>query len=328
MTKHTVQDLENRDMRLDRYLRQQGLYFPQSLMEKWSRKKELLINDNKAKASSRVKAGDVITYPDHALSKEPPSTPSPLILTQDEAQAQLASMTLYEDDHILVLNKPPHLATQGGTQQKISVDDILRQASPLKRLRLTHRIDKETSGLLVVAKSSDAASLLTQAFRERAVFKTYLALCHGLFQDTVGEVTLSVTKGKLSSDLILSHTKEQDREEEKEALSRDEGQSAHTFYEVLRVVHDKECVASWVKLSPKTGRMHQLRIHMASIDHPIVGDEKYVHLWCAQHPDILQKQNLYQMSKKRMMLHAWKIELNLYGRDYAFEAPYPQGWLA
>lgn len=313
MAKLTVSD-EGAGMRLDRYLRRCNLYFPQNLMEKWSRQRKILINDSRAKASSRINPGDIIVYPDDAVSQNPPETKSPITLSSSEAQQHIRTMIMWEDDFVLALNKPPHLAVQGGTHQRTSLDDILRAASPDQRLRLTHRIDKETSGVVIIAKTAHAASHITQAFRERLVKKTYIALCHNTFEHTTGTIEWPVTKGALY-----------------DPMSSESSHSTHdaiTHYKTIGHPQKNEngACAQWVNLMPKTGRIHQLRIHMASLGHPIVGDEKYVGLWLRDVAPHHNRHDIFSTLHKRMMLHSDRIQFEVLGNTYDIKAPLPKGW--
>ncbi len=275
-------------VRVDRHLRRVGFYFPQNLFEKWSRQGKLVLNGAKAKASARLREGDTLSFPDDAIPLPPPEEITPLSLTQQEAEVLVHSMGVFEDDAILVLNKPSGLATQGGTGQKISVDNLLKACSPSQRLRLTHRIDKETSGLLLIAKNLQTATALTNAFRDRRVRKTYMAVCKGIFENKHGLIDSPL--GRSESAL------------EKMSTSGKKVREALTYFDVIE---EKKGLV-WVVLSPKTGRTHQLRVHMSDLGHPILGDRKYG-----------------GPSAKRLMLHAWKIEFTLHGKDYAFEAQLP-----
>ncbi len=278
-------------VRLDRYLRRRGFYFPQNLFEKWSRQGKLCIDAQKAKASTRLVVGNLITFPDDAVSMPPPETVTPPDLSIDEAKAILKPMIVFENDHLLVLNKPEHLATQGGTGQRTSIDDLLRNYSPQHRLRLTHRIDKETSGLLVIAKNIQAATELTNAFRHRTVLKTYVALCEGIFESTEGVIKSRLSKSQKSFEKV-------------DSLS-EHGKEAVTFYKVIEAVEQEN--VTLVELSPQTGRTHQLRVHMSELGHGIRGDKKY-----GGEPF------------HRLMLHAWKIRFSLFDQNYDFEAPLPK----
>jgi len=276
---------EGEGSRLDRYLRRQQFYFPQNLFEKWSRQGKLRLNDAKAKASSRVHEGDRIAFPDEAISLAPPEITTLLDISHDEAIKLVDDMRIFENEEILVVNKPSGLATQGGTGQRTSVDDILRAYSPDARFRLTHRIDKETSGLLIIAKTLAMATQLTNAFRDRAAEKTYIAVCDGIFINKEDIVDSPIGKSKEDFESM--------------GIQGDYGREAITYYKVV----SEENGVSVVELFPKTGRTHQLRVHMASLGHPIMGDKKYG-----------------GSPAKRLMLHAWKLSI----LGHLFEASLPK----
>lgn len=196
---------------------------------------------------------------------------------------------IYEDDEIIVLNKPAGLSAQGGTGITKHIDTLINIALPEynNSLRLTHRIDKETSGILVIAKNYDSALKITTMFREKKIKKTYLALVYGNFDDNKKEGTIKIP--------ILI-------DEEKEKSDKQNLKSATTDYKVLDEAFG---ILSFVKLSPLTGRRHQLRIHMSKMGHPIIGDFKY--------------ENTNQFSKlkdsfeieipRKLYLHAYQIEI-------------------
>lgn len=283
MPKLTVNE-DGQGVRLDRFLRREGFHFPQSLFEKWSRQKKLLINGVKAKASSRLNTGDILEYPDNAVSQPAPEMVAPIQLSQSEAEAELRGMIVFEDEDLLVLNKPSGLATQGGTGQRISVDDMLAAAFPNNKYRLTHRIDKETSGILLIAKNYRTAASITEAFRKREVSKTYMAVCSGILSEKEGVLDAPIGKSKENLEMM--------------SIKGFEVKEAITHYKVI----DERESESIIELSPKTGRTHQLRVHMQLLGHPIVGDKKYG-----------------GPKASRLMLHAWKISWD--GRS--FEAPLP-----
>lgn len=280
-----IVDSDGQGSRLDRFLRRKDAYFPQSLFEKWSRQKKLFINGEHAKASSRLNAGDTITFPDEAIPLPPPEEVTKLYLSETEAKKILRPMILFEDDALVILNKPSGLATQGGTGQRTCVDDLFKSAYPGQKFRLTHRIDLETSGILVVAKTLKCASDMTNAFRERTVQKTYMALCEGIFENKEGIINAPIGNSK----------------EELESMST-KGYALKEAITNYRVVAERENL-SLLELSPKTGRTHQLRVHMSMLGHPILGDRKYG-----------------GSPAKRLMLHAWKISFD----GKYFEAPLPK----
>lgn len=283
-----IVDADGQGSRLDRFLRRKNFHFPQALFEKWSRQKKLFLNGEKAKASSRLHVGDTIIFPDDAVPLPPPEIVTPMILSNDEAKKILLPMIIFENRDMMVINKPSGLATQGGTGQRLCVDDLMGYAYPTTKIRLTHRIDKDTSGLLMLAKTLKMASDLTNAFRNRTIKKAYLAVCEGTFHEKTGTIDSPVGRsfGDRESMEIEGYAA-------KEAI---------TVYEVVDEKHNK----TLVRLYPETGRTHQLRVHMQELGHPIVGDKKYDGL-----------------PARRLMLHAHTITFE----GMTFEAPVPKEFI-
>jgi 23S rRNA pseudouridine955/2504/2580 synthase len=258
----TVEDGED-GMRLDRWFKTHYSGLPHSRLEKLLRTGQVRVDGGRAKAATRLAAGQTVRVPP-LPTEAPTALPGPKALTKAE-RAFLASITLYEDDDLLILNKPPGLAVQGGTKTTQHLDRLLEALgdSPKTRPRLVHRLDRDTSGVLVVAKRREVAAKLGRAFQTRSVRKIYWAIVKGAPKPP---------QGKIDAALVKAAGPEGDRVRKARPGEQDVAQSAVTYY---AVVDRAGQAASLVSLKPVTGRQHQLRAHMAMIGHPILGDDKY-----------------------------------------------------
>jgi 23S rRNA pseudouridine955/2504/2580 synthase len=250
------------NMRVDRFLeaRFPGLSF--SHIQRIVRKGELRVDGKRADSKDRLAAGQQIRIP--PLRLDASKVVGELSEAEAKTLAALKAMTLYEDDDVLVLNKPAGLAVQGGSGTTRHVDQMLEVMRDAKgqKPRLVHRLDKETSGCLLVAKTRFAATQLTGAFRHRSARKIYWALVAGVPKPKQGRISTFLAKEESEDDTIM-----------RIAEHGEEGAShAVTYYAVVEASANK---LAWVSLKPVTGRTHQLRAHMAHIDHAIVGDPKY-----------------------------------------------------
>jgi len=249
-------------MRVDRFLeaRFPGLSF--SHIQRIIRKGELRVNGRRAQPKQRLEAGQAVRIP--PLRLDQPKARSAGSEADDKTREFLKSITLYEDADVLVLNKPMGLAVQGGSGTTRHLDgmlEVLRDAHG-QRPRLVHRLDKDTAGCLLVAKTRFAASALAKTFRSRSARKIYWALVAGVPKPRQGRVSTFLAKEEREDDSFM-----------RIARHGEEGAShAVTYYAVVDTAAQQ---LAWLSLKPVTGRTHQLRAHMAHIGHPIVGDPKY-----------------------------------------------------
>lgn len=313
------------DQRLDRWLRKQFPQLSQGLVEKLCRRGEVRVDGGRAKAATRVAPGQVIRVPPLPEAPAPRQTAPPPV---DETLARdLRSRVLYRDDDVIALDKPPGLAVQGGTGQRTHLAGALsclrfgREDDP----RLVHRLDRDTSGVLLLARTGRAAVGLAKAFRGRGVDKLYLAAVAGRPKPAAGTVRYALEKAG-GERMVAVHPDE--------VATHPQAQSARSDY---RVVASAGTRASWVALRPVTGRTHQLRVHMAALGTPVVGDGRYGGRGRENQGDGWGA-SLGQGVSRKLHLHARRLRLShpVTGRSLAIEADLPEhmcrtwaffGWL-
>ena len=288
----TISD-DDSNQRLDRWFKK---HFPEvnhGRLEKLLRTGQVRLDGKRAKASDRVEAGQTVRVPPIAPAQDterPRSEPKLKPVSESDAK-MLRDAVLYKDADVLVINKPAGLAVQGGSGMTRHVDQMLEAMRDAKgqKPRLVHRLDRETAGCLLIAKTRFAASALTGAFRHRSARKIYWALVAGVPKPKQGRISTYLAKEENEEESIM-----------RIAAHGDEGAShAVTYYAVVETSAQK---LAWVSLKPVTGRTHQLRAHMAHIDHAIIGDPKYFNKENWQLPGGLQKR-LHLLARRIVIPH-------------------------
>ncbi|MGF1632029.1 MAG: RluA family pseudouridine synthase [Kiloniellaceae bacterium] len=252
--------------RLDRWFKQHYPQLTHGRLEKMLRKGEIRVDGRRVRASERLEEGQVVRVPPipETAPSERPAAPAALAVSAKEAAA-LQAAVLYRDANIIALDKPAGLAVQGGSGQRRHLDgmlDALRFGAE-ERPRLVHRLDRDTAGVLLLARNAPTARALTAAFRGKETQKIYWALVAGVPAEARGLIDLPLAKQAQGGE---------GRRGEAMAADDDAGKPARTFFQV---VASYRRVASWLVLLPLTGRTHQLRVHCAAMGTPIIGDGKY-----------------------------------------------------
>lgn len=250
------------DIRLDRWFRRHFPALKHGALEKLLRTGQIRVDGKRAKASTRLAAGQQLRVPPQAGAADGPTAAAPARKAVTDRDAEfLRRLVIYRDDDVIALNKPSGLAVQGGTKTTRHIDamlDALRFGAK-ERPKLVHRLDRDTSGVLLLARNARAAARLGKEFQGRGVQKTYWALVAGV---------PAMDQGRI--DMALS--KQASPRGERMAADGSGGQKAVTLYSTVDAAGQ---AVAWLALSPQTGRTHQLRVHCAAIGHPIVGDIKY-----------------------------------------------------
>lgn len=254
--------LDDDGIRLDRWFKRHLPDASFNIVSRWARTGQLRVDGARATPGDRIQAGQVIRVPPAEPPKEATARPKKARPQLTPEQIEFAeSMVIHRDAQAIVLNKPPGLATQGGTKTHDHVDQLLDGLyfDLDTRPKLVHRLDKDTSGALVLARTARAAAYFSKSFSGRTARKTYWAIVMDVPSIEDGYIELPLGKQPGTGG-------------EKMQVDEENGQPARTRYRVIDRAGNR---AAWVELQPHTGRTHQLRVHMAAIGHPIVGDGKY-----------------------------------------------------
>ncbi|MCQ4233292.1 23S rRNA pseudouridine(955/2504/2580) synthase RluC [Pseudomonas stutzeri] len=285
--------------RIDNFLRTQLRGVPKTLIYRILRKGEVRVNKGRVKPEYKLQAGDLVRVPPLRLAER--DEPEPLAQGLLE---RLEAAIVYEDKALIVLNKPAGIAVHGGSGLSYGVIEALRQLRPdAKELELVHRLDRDTSGLLMIAKKRSMLRHLHQTLRGDGVDKRYMALVRGRWETSKKQVNAPLLKNTLRSGERMVEVTE-------------DGKEALTLFRVLRRFGD---FATLVEARPVTGRTHQIRVHARHAGHSIAGDSKY--------GDEEFTREIRELGGKRLFLHAYALRVPLPdGGELALEAPVDEVW--
>ncbi|KTC74316.1 ribosomal large subunit (23S rRNA) pseudouridine synthase C [Legionella birminghamensis] len=276
--------------RLDNYLMRVLKGVPKSHIYRIIRSGEVRINKKRAQAASRLMEGDILRIPPVRTSQEKEH------FVGDRLEQLLKKSIIYEDNELLVINKPAGIAVHGGSGLSLGVIEALRKIrTDLHYLELVHRLDRDTSGCLLLAKKRSALRLIQAQLESREVKKIYWALLHNTWTDN----RKILVDQPLKKNILHSG--------ERVVIVHPEGKPSQTEFRLLENYAD----ACWVEASPRTGRTHQIRVHSAYLKHPIAGDEKYGGARLSY--DFIR-------DRSRLYLHARSIQFNLKDKKLCFEA--------
>ena len=275
------------DSRLDRWFKQNVINLPHSLIEKIIRQNKIKVNKKKIKSSYRVQSGDLIEVYD-ILKFKPIDKKRKIKYKPNNTELESYDDYVIENnENFIIINKPSGVPVQSGTKSFRNIIDIIKKTKYFENSKpfVVHRIDKETSGIFIIAKNREFAQLFTSLFRIRKIHKTYLALVYGKVNSSI----------KMMKDELVYY--EDNKKISQKAISN------------LKLIKSNEGY-SFVELNPITGRKHQLRKQLLKIGNPIVGDDKYF------------LNNRKRIKTKNLMLHAYKIKFMIENVQYNFKAKY------
>ena len=274
-------------MRFDRWLRSKLGNIPQSLIEKTLRAGKIKINKKKVKSSFKIKTNDEVDLFNINFEKRIIQKKNKFIPTNDVVKCN-EDLIIDNNENFIVLNKKPGISVQGGTKSKKNLVDIFSKSEIFQGTKpyTVHRLDKDTSGVFIMAKNRETAQLLTSLFRLRKVHKTYLAICNGELEKNSGELIDELIRYENGKKII---------------------EKAKTIFKVV----DKNSNTSLVEMKPITGRKHQLRKQLFNIGHSIYGDRKYKSSISAKGIN------------KDLMLHSYQIKFMINKKKYTYKALLP-----
>ena len=286
MNKSFIVDSSSIDMRIDRWIKNTIGKVPQSLIEKSLRNGKIKLNKKKVKSSTKLSKSDKIYFYNfqfiESKKKKYKFKPSNQIIKENEEDI------IDNNDDFIVINKKSGIAVQGGTKSKKNIIDIFSNSKYFQNTKpySVHRLDKDTSGVFIIAKNRETAKLLTSLFRLRKIHKTYLAICNGEVNQSKGEWKGELTRYDGNKKII---------------------EKAITKFEVI----DKNNNSTLIQMNPVTGRKHQLRKQLSQIDHPIYGDSKYTF------------NKSFKRINKQLMLHSYEIKFMINNQKFTYRALLP-----
>ncbi|SFM77907.1 23S rRNA pseudouridine(955/2504/2580) synthase RluC [Marinobacter pelagius] len=292
-------DEDNDDQRVDNFLMSRLRGVPRSIIYRIVRKGEVRVNKGRVKPDTRLRAGDTVRIPP-IVRKEKPEQVKP----GSRVQGVMEAAVIFENEQMLVVNKPSGIAVHGGSGLSFGLIEVLRSARPDSRfLELVHRLDRDTSGLVMIAKKRSALRYLQDELRQKRVRKFYHALVAGSWPEGVGRVNEPLLRYEMPNG------------ERRVRVDKAGKESLTTFWCLERFQG-----YTLVEASPVTGRTHQIRVHSAWAGHPIAGDDKYM--------DEVSMKAFRSIGGQRLMLHARALEFRLPGSDepMRLEAPYDEAF--
>ena len=287
MPKTFIVDDDYHETRLDKWFKQKVISLPHSLIERILRQNKIKINKKKVKSSYRLQTGDLIEIYDISKFNSKDKIKKIKYKPKKKELSRYDDYIIENNDNFLVINKPAGIPVQSGTKSFKNITDLLKDSKYFEGSKpfIVHRIDKETSGILIIAKNRKYAQLFTSLFRIRKIHKTYLALAYGKINNYVKSMRDNLVYYENKKKII------------QKAISN------------IKIIKSNDEL-SYVKLYPITGRKHQLRKQLLNIGNPIVGDDKYF------------LTNFKKIKTKNLMLHAYKIKFMINNVQYNFKAKY------